>query len=137
MSEHPEEVERGRQEALRIAAALILVDLGVLVSYVTLYGMEGFTGPAVRLALTGVLAVLLYRGVDRVRWVLIALLLYTVTFGNWGLPETWEQLARYWPSVVVLLVYLVIGRTLVYSRSLAAFMRSQRARTLQDVRKLQ
>lgn len=122
-------VERGRQEVLRIAAALILVELGMLASALTYLGMGEMFWPSVRLALMVMLVVKLYNGVVWARRVLIGLLLYAFVVGNWDLPQTWEQLARDWVSVVVLLLYLVIASALLFSRALAAFMRVQRGGT--------
>lgn len=115
-----EMVERGRRTALIIGGVMVGLELLVLVARV---GTEGVTRPLVRIGLTITLAIALYQGYQWARWALVILVFAAFLLGNFTLNG---PLSKQLPVLLVLAAYITIGRTLLYSRTLAEFMRRQR-----------
>ena len=120
---HEEMIERGRRTALVVGGVLVGLELLVLAGLTARIGSEGLTRPLGRTVLTAILAVALYRGYPWAKWGLVALVFAAFLLGNFSLAGS---LAEQLPVLLVLAAYIVIGRTLLYSRTLAAFMRHQR-----------
>jgi hypothetical protein len=118
-----EMVERGRRTALIIGGVLVALELLMLAGLMTRTGAGGAARPLVRIGLTITLAIALYQGYQWARWGLVILVFAAFLLGNFTLSG---PLSEQLPVLLMLAVYIVIGRTLLYSRTLAAFMRRQR-----------
>jgi lysylphosphatidylglycerol synthetase-like protein (DUF2156 family) len=125
-------VQRGRRTALIIAGVLVGIDLMVAGMWIARFGTDEIGRLLVRLVLAIGLAVALYRGFAWARWTLLVLLLAALLLTRWSVPSTAAEFAAQWPMVVMIIAWILIGRTLLYSKSLAAFMRHQRGEPLPD-----
>ena len=129
----PELVSRGRLYVRVAVGAFVAVSVAAAALQAWRFGLTRLPVPAVRLALTGLLMYFLYQGARWARWLTVALtiLALMVTLpafrgGAWSA----ERLPGTLIALALVIVYGVVGRGLLYSESVAAFLAHQRGRRL-------
>ena len=129
----PALVSRGRVYVCVAMGAFVGVSVAVAALQTWRFGPARLLTHAVRLALTGLLMYFLYQGARWARWLTVGLIVLALMV---ALPafrgDAWsaERLPGTLALLALVIVYGVVGRGLLYSESVAAFLAHQRGRGL-------
>lgn len=117
---------RGRRQALGIVILIMGIEGLIALAFLVRFGPDAAIRPITRMGLAFVILHFLYRGAKWARWTLLVLLSLGVLVGVANLAD--PGIAQTWPLVILLVSYLLIIATLLFSRPLRIFMRAQRHR---------